>query len=69
MHIPIGRNRILSVGNVGTPNEMILIMEVEAPIVKDQVVLRNFDYDGPTYLHDLQNIYQDITKKQLEIKF
>lgn len=63
--IDLGRKRILTVSCVGTPNEMVFISEEEPPKVTDVVVLRNYDYDGYTSVHDLQNIYASITKKEL----
>ena len=65
--IELGRKRVLSVGCVGTPNEMVFISEEEPPVVKDVVCIRNFDYDGYTYFHDIQNIYHAITGKELTI--
>lgn len=65
MQISLGRDRYLSVACAGTPNEAVYISEEEAPVVKDIICLRNYDYDGKTYVHDIQNLYQDITKKPL----
>ena len=47
----IGRGWQLSIGCVGTPNEMLFITEEDSIIV-----LHNFDYDGKLYLHKLKNI-------------
>ena len=63
--IDIGRHRVLTVSCVGTPNEMIFLTEEQPPIVKDIICLRNYDYDGKTYLHDLQNLYYALTKQEL----
>lgn len=56
----LGRNRELSLGCVGTPNEMLFLNEVDdennPSKVTDCVCLHNFDYDGKLYLHKLQNI-------------
>lgn len=43
----IGRNRILSMGNVGTPNEMLWICEVapDGVQINDLVCLHNYDYE------------------------
>lgn len=49
MILDIGRNRILSFGNVGTPNETLWISEVNRtnPTQIDEIVcLHNYDYDG-----------------------
>lgn len=65
MQIDLGRDRWLSVSCTGTPNEAVYLSEEEAPVVKDIICLRNYDYDGKTYVHDIQNLFQDITKKPL----
>ena len=64
----IGRNRIISIGNVGTPNEMIWICELndtDKRVINDLVCIRNFDYDGKTYVHTLQNLIHALTGKEL----
>jgi len=63
--IPLGRDRVLSVACVGTPNEMIFITEEEPPEVKQIIVARNFDYDGKTYVHHLMNLYHALTGEEL----
>lgn len=65
--LDIGRDRVISIGCVGTPNEMIFLIEdysKRAPS-QDICVLRNFDYDGRTYVHTLQNIVHSLTGKEL----
>jgi len=45
----LGRDRQLSIGCLGTPNEMMAICQVEKEPVKkitDIIVLSNYDYDG-----------------------
>ena len=45
----LGRNRILSAGCVGTPNEMLWICEIDTMDkrkITDLVCLHNYDYDG-----------------------
>jgi len=45
----LGRNRHLSIGDVGTPNEMLWICETDIENEKkitDLVCLHNYDYDG-----------------------
>lgn len=45
----LGRNRFLSAGSVGTPNEMIFIYEINPKDnnkVTDSICLHNYDYDG-----------------------
>lgn len=67
MQKDIGRKRFLSFGCVGSGNEMLFLTEEEAPEVKAVIVLRNYDYDGPTYLHQLQNIHSSITGVDIAI--
>lgn len=61
----IGRGRVISIASVGTPNEMVFITESEPPQVKNVIVVRNYDYDGKTCLHHIQNIYQIFTNSEL----
>lgn len=65
--LDIGRDRVISIGCVGTPNEMIFLIEDYSKRVPSQdiCVLRNFDYDDRTYVHTLQNIVFAITGKDL----
>lgn len=67
MDIKLGRSRTLSVSCVGSPNEMVFIIEEEITKVKNIIVARNYDYDGKTYLHHLQNLYTDFTTQELII--
>ena len=46
----LGRNRHLSVGSVGTPNEMLWICQSSKDNpnkIEDLICLHNYDYDGP----------------------
>ena len=63
----LGRDRVLSIACVGTPNEMVFITEEIPPEVKNIIVVRNYDYDGKTNLHELQQLYKAITKTELKI--
>lgn len=45
----LGRNRFLSLGCLGTPNEMLFMYEVDRNSpddILDMVAMSNFDYDG-----------------------
>lgn len=45
----LGRNRWLSIGDLGNPNEMMFIYECDKDdgrIIDDLVCLHNYDYDG-----------------------
>lgn len=45
----LGRNRWLSIGDLGNPNEMLFIYEYdkkENRIINDLITLHNYDYDG-----------------------
>lgn len=48
--LEIGRRRELSIGNLGTPNEMMFLSERDEirgrKIITDTVVVHNYDYDG-----------------------
>ena len=46
MEYDLGRNRYLSLGSVGTPNEMLFITERNGTNVTDIICLHNYDYDG-----------------------
>lgn len=66
----LGRDRQISISCVGTPNEMIYLQEVDEENAKinDLICLRNFDYDGITHVHTLQNIIHSISGIELTIK-
>lgn len=64
---PLSRDRHISVSNPGTPNEMVMLLEKNHAGVPSVVCLRNFDYDGKTYLHQLQNLYFSLTGEELKI--
>ena len=62
----LGRNRQLSFGCIGTPNEIIFICEVDSDNPKkitDLVCLRNYDYDGYTSIEEVKSIITSITKQ------
>lgn len=55
----LGRDRQLSIGCVGTPNEMLVIYEheLENPAkITDIVCLHNYDYDGFISKEKLEDI-------------
>lgn len=55
----LGRDRFLSFGGIGTPNEMLFICEKEnheTKIIDNLVVLHNFDYDGLITIEKLTKI-------------
>ena len=55
--LDIGRGRQLSIGNLGTPNEVIVIADLEhGDKIKDIVFLHNYDYDGALTLNRLKEI-------------
>lgn len=59
----LGRNRHLSVGCVGTPNEMLFIIEHHSNLesqIENLVCLHNYDYDGYLTGAKLQNLIQSI---------
>ena len=49
LNFDLGRNRHLSIGNIGTPNEIVCISETDYDDPKkvlEIIVLHNYDYDG-----------------------
>ncbi len=59
----LGRNRHLSIGSVGTPNETLYICESDKydyRIKTDLVCLHNYDYDGYLSISKLKNIIRSI---------
>ena len=64
--LDVGRGRKLSIGCVGTPNEMLFLTDEEDGKIDNIIVLHNWDYDGPLYLHKLQNIIS-LLKPELTI--
>lgn len=61
----LGRNRQLSVSNVGTPNEMFSISELndkDKRKVTDVVILNNYDYDGYITIENLKTFISIIGK-------
>lgn len=70
-YLNVGRNRVMSVACVGTPNEMVFLSDVdnsENPTkVLNVIVLKNWDYDKATYVHHLQNLHYAITGSDLTI--
>jgi hypothetical protein len=59
----LGRNRDLSVGCVGSPNEMIYICETSDndSLGRDVVIIRNYDYDGYTTIEEVKTIIKAIS--------
>ena len=61
----LGRNRYLSIGCVGTPNEMLYIYETDDDQpnkIVDLVCLHNFDYDGFLSKSKLETLISSIGK-------
>ena len=59
----LGRNRYLSVGCVGTPNEMMWIgvTDIEdSKRVTDLICLHNYDYDGELSEEKIEDIIKAI---------
>lgn len=66
--ISVPFKRALSVNNPGTPNEFVFFAESDGSNSREVVTIRNFDYHGKTYLHQLQNLYFALTGTELEVK-
>lgn len=59
----LGRNRQLSIGCIGTPNETVWLCELDVnndKKITDLVCLRNYDYDGFTDIETIKNIIKYI---------
>jgi hypothetical protein len=59
----LGRNRFISIGSVGTPNEMVFLCERDYDDnrkINDLICLKNYDYDGYTDLEDIKSIIKGI---------
>ena len=59
----LGRNRYLSIGDLGNPNEMVFLYERDyddTRKINDLICLRNYDYDGYTKLEDIKSIIKGI---------
>jgi hypothetical protein len=59
----LGRNRSLSIGDLGNPNEMVFLCERDYDDprkINDLICLRNYDYDGYTKLEDIKSIIKGI---------
>jgi hypothetical protein len=68
--LDIGRNRIVSVCNIGTPNEMIWLCQIndkDKNKIDDLICLRNYDYDGYTHVHTFQNLIHSLTGLELTL--
>jgi hypothetical protein len=60
----LGRGRYLTIGCLGTPNEMLFIGQIDNDDnkkVTDVIVLKNYDYDGYTKIEDVKTIITAIT--------
>lgn len=59
LNFKLGRRKELSIGCIGTPNEMMVLKEMDYNNPKETlecIVLHNYDYDGYLSVHKLQNI-------------
>lgn len=61
----LGRRRYLSFGCIGVPNEIMSICEVvdenNPKLIRDLVILHDFDYDGYMTLEKLRTIIKGLT--------
>ena len=64
----LGRDRHLSAGCVGTPNETLFVMELKEEedniIICDLVCLHNYDYDGYLTIEKVKGLISLITNKK-----
>lgn len=64
----LGRNRYLSAGDVGTPNEMVFICETDAKDknkITDTICLHNYDYDGFITEEKVKALIESLNKRVL----
>lgn len=60
----LGRNRSLSIGDLGTPNEMVFLCERDYDDprkINDLICIKNYDYDGYTDLEQIKLIIKCIS--------
>jgi hypothetical protein len=60
----LGRRRSLSISSIGTPNEMLYIVELQEDsdkTISDLICLHNYDYDGFLKLRKLKSLITGIT--------
>lgn len=61
----LGRNRQLSIGSIGTPNEMMFICELDekdSTKITDLVCIHNYDYDGYMTMNRLKHLLTGLNK-------
>jgi len=64
----LGRRRCLSIGDIGTPNEMMYLQEISSENPKeitDLVCVHNYDYDGYLTKERLESLCYGITGKSI----
>jgi hypothetical protein len=64
VHYDLGRNRLLSGSCIGTPNEILAIMEVNEENNKKVdaiIILHNYDYDGYLTLEKITTLIKVLT--------
>jgi len=63
----LGRNRHLSIANLGTPNETLYICKSDPNDfrnITEAICLYNYDYDGFFSVDEIKKIITGITKRQ-----
>lgn len=71
MNYALGRDRILTVSCVGTPNEMLFIGQLDEnneKKINDIIVLHNYDYDGYLEKEKLELLISVIGKSEKSYK-
>lgn len=66
LNYDLGRNRQLSIGCLGTPNEMMFISQLDKEPkerVTDTIILSNYDYDGYLDLEKVEDIINVIINR------
>ena len=60
----LGRERMLSASDVGSPCEMLYIIQSTDSHVEDAVVIHNYDYDGYLTVEKVTGLISLITKEK-----
>jgi hypothetical protein len=61
------RNLYLTFSDVETANFMVSLICMDDNEIVDCNIIHNWDYDKQMYLHELQNIFKDLSKTELQI--
>lgn len=66
--IELSDDKILSIHYVGTDDEIVFLSEQKDGKINATVLIREYCFEGKTYLHQLQNISYFLTNTELNFK-